>query len=194
MKIKVIGQDPSMNNWGLVAATVDLDRECAIEILDMQVIIKPKDEKLTKKQVRKSHIDLVRARALHTSVQGFITNYAPHFTMIEVPHGSQSATAMKAYGICLGILGSVKTPMIELTEQECKLHAHNRKSATKAESIEYAMSRYPNAPWKYRTLKGRKVSVDGYNEHIADAVIAIEAGLYTDQFINAAAFAQQFGT
>lgn len=189
MKIRVVGQDPSMNNWGLFAADIDLDGDCKVIPIELKVVTNLKKDIKGNKTVRRSVLDLERTRDLHRAVHAFIAKHKPSFTMIEVPHGSQSATAMKAYGICLGILGSQTVPMIQLTEQECKLHALGKKSGTKAEAIDYAMSRYPDAGWKMRKSKGQFVSVDGYNEHAADALIALEAGMYTDQFINAVAMA-----
>lgn len=184
MKVRVVGQDPSMNNWGLVAADVDFDNDCKIEVVEMLVVTNLKKNIKQNKTVRRSTLDLERTRDLSKEVQGFIAKHEPKFTMIEVPHGSQNATSMKGYGICLGILGSIRVPMIQLTEGECKIHAVNKKSASKAEMIDWAMSHYPDAGWKMRKSKGEMVSVDGYNEHLADALAALEAGLYTDQFIN----------
>lgn len=190
MKIRVVAQDPSMNNWGLVAANIDLEKECEIKILDMLVITNIKKDIKTNKSVRRSVLDLERTRDLNTAIAAFIEEHKPHFTMVETPHGSQSASAMKGYGICLGILGAIRVPMIALTEQECKIHALGRKSVTKQEMIGWAMSRFPNAKWKMRKSKGELVSVDGYNEHLADACAALEAGMYTDQFINAVEMAK----
>jgi hypothetical protein len=52
------------------------------------------------------------------------------------------------------------------------------------------MKLHPEADWKMRKSKGELVSVDGYNEHIADAIGALYAGLNTDQFLNAIEMAQ----
>lgn len=190
MKIRVVGQDPSMNNWGLVAADVDLNNECAIEIVEMKVITNLKKNMKTNKQVRRSNLDLERARDIQNGVDQFFEAHRPKFTMVETPHGSQSALAMKGYGLCIGILSSISTPMIGLSERECKLHAFGKNTATKKQSIEWAMNKFPDAGWKMQKYKGELVSVDGYNEHIADACIALECGMFSDQFINAVKVAQ----
>lgn len=184
MIIRVIAQDPSMNNWGLVAATVNVVTN-EIVIQDMKTLTNLKSDLSTKKTVRKSTQDLTRARQINTQLKAFFDTHDPNFTMVEVPHGSQSASAMKGYGICLGILGSITTPLIQLSEQECKINAVGKKSATKKEMIDWAMALHPEAPWKMRKSKGVLVSVDGYNEHIADAIGALYAGLLTDQFLQA---------
>lgn len=188
MIIKVVGQDPSMNNWALVAATIDLSNECAITITDMFVSQNErKKDKSARKVVRRNSLDIERAADLSKDINAFLDKHKPNFTMVEVPHGAQSAGAMKSYGMCIALLGAMKgrCSMIQLTEGECKLHTVGKRKATKAEAIEWAMTRFPDAPWKMRTLKGEKVSVDSYNEHLADACAAIETGMYTDQFIAA---------
>lgn len=182
--IKVLGQDPSMNNWGLVAAEINIETY-DIKVVDMLVLAKPKQEKARKKQVRQNSQDLERAKAVHEGLHSFIKQYTPHMTMVEVPHGSQSASAMKGYGLCLGVLGSMPMPMIQLQESECKINAVGARSATKKQMIEWAMSEHPSAPWKLRKSKGELVSVDGYNEHVADAIGALHAGILTDQFSSA---------
>lgn len=185
MIVKVVGQDPSMNNWGLVAGEIDLANNWSVRVTDMLVVQNLKKNIKENKTVRRSTLDLERTRDLSRRVNEFITRHSPKFTMIEVPHGSQSASAMKGYGICLGVLGSIRTPMIQLTETECKLNAVQKRTATKAEMISWAMDLHPTAPWKMRKSKGQVVSVDGYNEHLADAIGAIHAGMLSDQFINA---------
>ena len=190
MKIRVVGQDPSMNNWGLVAADIDLSKECEITLVAMTVIRNVKKDMKQTKQVRRSSLDLERTRDLHAGVLEFFNTHKPKFTMVEVPHGSQSASAMKGYGICLGILGCITTPMIALTEGECKTHALGKKSATKNEMINWAMEKFPHSDWKMRKSKGELVGVDGYNEHIADACGALETGMFSDQFINAVEMAK----
>jgi len=191
MIIRIIAQDPSMNNWGLVSATVDIVTDKVV-IHAMKVCVNLKEDKQTKKTVRKSTQDLTRSRKLSADIKEYFDEFEPNFTFVEVPHGSQSASAMKGYGMCIGVLGGITTPMVQLSEQECKINAVGKKSATKKEMIEWAMSLHPEAPWKVRNSKGEVVSVDGYNEHLADAVGALYAGLSTDQFLQAVEVARTF--
>lgn len=183
MKVRVVGQDPSMNNWGLVAADVDLNNDCKIEIVEMKVITNEKKKLAGRKLVRKTSLDYERVRDLHGSIVEFFDKHKPKITMAEVPSGGKSANALKSAHMCVTILGCIPTPLINLTQNECKIHAFNNRSASKQQSIEWAMSRFPDADWKMRKLKGQLVSVDGYNEHIADACIALETGLYSEEFI-----------
>ena len=176
-----------MNNWGLVSAQFDTDTY-EMNIIDMLVVTNLKKDMANNKRARKSFLDLERARDLSGHIHSFVNEHSPKFTMVEVPHGSQSASAMKGYGMCLGVLGSINVPMIQLSEQECKINALGKRTATKSEMINWAMEKYPVANWKMRKSKGQLVSVDGYNEHLADAVGALEAGVLSEDFLNAMSF------
>lgn len=109
----------------------------------------------------------------------------------EVPVGSQSARAMASYGICIGILASLRIPLIEVTPNEVKLAGAGVKNATKDEMIQWAMKEFPNANWLTRRLHGEVVPTDA-NEHLADAVGAIKAGVQTQQFRQALAMSCSF--
>lgn len=194
MKIRAVGQDPSMNNWGLVAADVDLDNDCKIEIIDMTVITNVKKKLEGRKLVRKTSLDYERVRDLHGGIVEFFDKHKPKITMAEVPSGGKNANALKSAHTCVAILGCIPIPLINLTQHECKIHAFNNRSASKHQSIEWAMTRFPNANWKMRKQKGELVSVDGYNEHVADACIALETGLYSDEFIKIAEMAKMLST
>jgi hypothetical protein len=191
MKIKILGQDPSMLNWGLVAASFDT-ATYELELLEILVVQKLNKGDEHSKRSRKSFLDLDRSRDLHTGINAFLAKHDFKFTMVEVPHGSQSASSMKGYGICLGILGAMTIPMVQLSERECKINAIGKPSATKKEMIDWAMNRHPDVNWKMRNSKGKPVSVDGYNEHASDAVGALEAGIMSDQFNQAMSILSSF--
>lgn len=195
MKINIVGQDPSFRNWGLVAASVDIF-DFSIEIKDMFVSQESKESKQdrNRKKVRQANQDLDRARRLHKEVTEFIGDHNAKFSMIELPHGGEGLRSMKTNGMCVGIISSLQTAghrTITISERENKMHSLGKASATKDEMIEWAMNRYPNAPWKMRNLKGQLVGVKAFNEHVADAVSALEAGIYHDDFVNAVEVARQ---
>jgi hypothetical protein len=77
----------------------------------------------------------------------------------------------------VGVLGGCPAPLIELSPTEVKLAAIGSKTAGKEEMIEWAMGKYPYAPWIKRA--GKPVAK---NEHLADAVATIHAGIKTEQF------------
>jgi len=176
MKIRIIGLDPSLRNFGIVKATLDL-RDLTIQINDL--ILVETEGQGKRKVVRQNSEDLRRAAALYQGLQMHARGASLAFA--EVPVGSQSARAMASYGVCLGVLASCPAPIIQVTPSEVKEIAIGHKNATKQEMIDWAVEKYPDAPW-FREKKGGVLRPLNKNEHLADATAAIEAGLATDQF------------
>lgn len=170
----VLGIDPSLRNFGLVKAIIDLEKCVVVSIEKLRLV---ETESTNNKRVRKNSDDLERTRmihkALHEELQGCV------MTFVEVPVGSQSARAMMSYGACVGILASIQQPMVQLNPSEVKMAAVGDKNASKAEMIEWATAMYPNADWFPGQKKG---TYGGKNEHLADAVAAIHAGLEHEDF------------
>ncbi|CAN8142705.1 conserved hypothetical protein [uncultured Thiomicrorhabdus sp.] len=173
-KINVLGCDPAFKNFGMAHATVDTET-LEVEILSLELIETEKD---SAKTIRRSSDDLRRAQGLYL---GF-TRGAKEKSVIfsEIPSGTQSARASWALGIALGVLSASPTPLIQLSPNEVKL-ASAGKNASKAEMIDWAYKLHPNANWLTRKLKGKVVLVNK-NEHLADAVAAIYAGIESEQF------------
>lgn len=171
MKIMVVGMDPSLNNWGAAQVSLDIDT-LDIQVLQLRLI---ETAPGTAKTVRKNSDDITRARLLSEGMNAACQGSTVAFC--EVPVGSQSARAMASYGICVGILGGCPIPLIELTPYEVKIAAVNCKTAAKEEMIEWAMNKHPNAPW---LLRGGKPLAK--NEHLADALASVYAGVRTEQF------------
>jgi len=186
-KIKVLGIDASLNNFGLVRANVDVAIK-KVDIDEIKLICPPKADKSTRKQVRKNSDDLRRARWLQDNLVKMCEGY--DIAIVEMPVGSQSARAMASYGIVLGVLSSCPLPLIEVTPLEVKLAGAGKKTASKADMIEWATTKHPEAEWLTRKLHGKSV-VTNNNEHIADALAAIYAGMGTDQFKMMAAMAER---
>ena len=182
MKINVVGIDPALRNFGIVHAELNLD-EFGVRVLDMH-LVQSEDNAKQQKTVRKNSDDLRRAKLLHTGFMGACKGSA--FAFVEVPVGSQSARAMASYGICVGVLAACPIPMIQVTPTEVKLAGTKIKSATKDEMIAAAVKAHPEAKWLTRQLKGERVLLND-NEHLADALWAIYAGIKTDQFQGAVA-------
>lgn len=180
--LKVVGLDPALRNLGMVKATIDLsDPNFPITIERLELVVTDTDE-ATKKVVRKNSDDLLRARKLHKALQAFIGD--ANMVFAEIPIGSQSARAMASYGICIGILASINKPLVQLTPSEVKLAAVGDKNASKMDMIAWATSAYPDANWLTRKFQG-KVKLLDKNEHLADAVGTLHAGILSDQFIQA---------
>lgn len=182
----VAGLDPSLSNFGLVKGILDLSGSSpTFNLTDMLLQESKATDKKSQKVVRKNSDDLDRARLLHTGMTEFIRDV--DIVCVEIPVGSQSARAMASYGICIGVIASINKPLIQVTPTEVKVAATGRKTATKAEMIEWATSIYPSAGWLTRVVKGQTFLVSK-NEHLADALAAIKAGVQTDTFKQMQAF------
>lgn len=181
-KMKIIGMDPSLSNFGIAFATLDL--ETMKFTVDELVVARttPEKDKKVRKQVRKNSEDLERARLLYK--EAIAATERGTVAFIEVPVGSQSARAMASYGVCIGVIAGVAEtlPVIQVTPTEVKVAGCGIKTATKEEMIEAMMQKYPAAPWPMRKFKGDMVPNAAECEHLADAVAAIEAGLASDEF------------
>lgn len=176
MKIPVLGMDPSMSAWGLSASYLDL--ESGVLDTPRLILIEPKDQ--SGKQVRVNSKDLHKAEQLAATVLKEAEQAKAVF--VEVPVGSQSARAMASYGICVGILGTLRAkgiPLIEVSPSEVKLAFTGNRNATKADMISEAIALYPTANWNYH--KGKPVAK---SEHLADAIGTIHAGVHTPMFQN----------
>lgn len=178
MKIPVAGFDPSLKNWGIAEATLDLDS--GLLSIPKLSLVQPRDGD-GKKTVRKNSLDLQRAEELAAGITSAVQRAKVIF--VEVPHGSQSARAMASYGICIGVLGSVRAsgvPIIEVSANENKLIFTGSKAATKQDMIAKAVELYPDANWP---MHSRKIS-EAKAEHMADAIAAIHSGVKTPMFQN----------
>jgi len=173
-QLQVLGMDPSLRNWGIAKGTYDTERkQLSIAKVD---VIQPSFK--WAKGVRQSHKDLVSANALIDGILPHLEDASMVF--VEIPIGSQSASAMKGYGVCIGILGSLRgigKPFFELSPSEVKIAATGSKTATKQEMIDWAVEHFPNANWPSKTIKGKQSIITGKAEHMADAAAAIQAGV-----------------
>ena len=179
MEIPVVGFDPSMAGWGIAEGNLDLTSGfltgLVLEVVDSKV---PKN-----KQVRTNSIDLQRAEQL--AARAFIAGRKAKVVFAEVPVGSQSADGMKAYGMVVGVLGSLRAEgiqVIEVTAAEVKKAFTNNKNATKAEMIAAGVALYPDANWPRYKENGQLLITQSKAEHMADAIAAIHAGVRTPVF------------
>lgn len=177
--IKVVGQDPSLRNWGLAVGTYGLDTgKLTIEHLGLT------NPELSKgKQVRQNSLDLESGYQLY---RGAVTAAeGAHAIFVEVPVGSQSARAMASYGVCVGVLGALRAngiPFFEVTPTEVKLASVGNKTASKQDMIRWAMASHPEANWPTYTQNGTMLVSEAKAEHMADAIAAIYAGLSSNAF------------
>lgn len=182
--LRVASLDPSLNNFGMIKGTIDLDSPNFDLIIEDMQLTETDSDKANKKVVRKNSDDLTRAIKLTRAVNAFVEDVSMVF--VEVPVGSQSARAMASYGICIGVLSSIRKPLIQVTPTEVKVAVTGSKTASKEEMIAWATNAYPDAPW-LTTKRNGKLVLTNKNEHLADAVAAVHAGIVSDPFIQAIA-------
>lgn len=181
--LKVVGFDPSLRNWGIAIGEYCLDN-AKLQITELAVT---KPDLPKGKQVRQNSKDLEAAFQL--AAVALRASVGADAIFVEVPVGSQSSRAMASYGLCNGILGSLRAfgvPFFEITPTEVKLISVGDRKATKQQMIKWATNKHPEAPWPTRKIKGTVSIVEGTAEHMADAVAAIYAGIATSEFKQAA--------
>lgn len=173
--IRVGGWDPSLSNFGMVKGDLDLDTGL-FEPIELKLVTTSATKNKT---TRTNSDDLRRSRELFKGVHEFFTDV--ELVFVELPVGSQSSRAQTSYGVCIGVAASIKAPLIECTASQLKLAVTNNKTASKAAMIQAMTTLYPELNWLTKKSKG-VVSYTDANEHLADALAAIHAGVQTEQF------------
>lgn len=180
MIIRGVGIDAAYANMGFARVEVNIaggapvgphSVRCTDLILASTV---PED----RKTVRRSSDHLRRARELqHHLTQACL---GASFAFVEVPSGAQNANAAFGFGVAVGVLASCQVPVIEVNPMEVKeavLGFRSKKGATKEQIIAWAVARWPSAPW---LRHGGKIVQK--NEHLADALAAVVAGITSPAF------------
>lgn len=171
MLIKILGVDPALNNLGLAHMVYNTQTTC----LDLERVDLIVTDNQAGKTVRKNSDDLRRARELYGAL--LLAQHEKHCVVAEVPTGTQSARGSISNGICIGVLACLSKPLIEVSPSEVKMASVGSKSASKQEMIDWGTRQYPHANWPMRGGNYLKK-----NEHLADAVAAVWAGVRTEQF------------
>lgn len=177
MLIPVLGMDPSLTNWGLAEANLCL--KTGVLSTPHLILVQPDD--LEGKQIRVNSNDQHRAEQLAQTV--FAAARRAKVVFAEMPVGSQSARAMVSYGICIGIVASLRVEgiqVIEVTAGETKKIFTGDKNAPKRKMIDKAAELYPDA--NFPPL--HKGKLPDKTEHLADAIATIHSGVRTPMFQN----------
>lgn len=176
-KVKIIGFDPSMLNWGIASATWDEVNGLLIQKVD---VIHPSP---LKGKQRKNSKDIYHAEQLVKGLEPYL--YDVDIVVAEVPVGSQNAAAMKGYGMCVALLAMVNQfldrPVIQVSPQDVKLVIDNPE-ASKKEMVDWAYEMHPEANWPTYKQHGKQLLSYAKAEHMADSIAAIYAASYTDTF------------
>lgn len=183
-KIRVAGIDPSMSNFGIAIAEIDVETN-AIQLLDLKLIHTESDGSKT---VIKTADNWRRAKELRAgmveAVQGCTVAMA-EIPLMVTPHPKMNPGAASLAnhnsGIAIGVIAGCPIPVVGVMPKDVKLASVGSIRADKKEMIDWAMALYPSAPWRMRKLRGEMVPLAD-NEHLADAVGVIHAGVQTAQF------------
>lgn len=168
--MKFLSIDSSLSNTGIAAGEI-------YDKIIVQHIYLIQTEKTKNKKVRASSDTIARCRTTYDGVHNIIQKFKPDVIFAETPSGSQSASGMKSYGSTCQLIASISPPPIEVTPDEVKKASVGRKDASKKEIIDWAYNLYPALKWRF--YKG---NLQAKNEHMADAIAAIFAGIKTDEF------------
>jgi Holliday junction resolvasome RuvABC endonuclease subunit len=182
MKLRIIGLDPSLTHTGIAIGEYDTDTSGFV-VRELRIVVTENEKG---KLVRQNSDDLRRARMVSEGIR--LACDGALFAVSEVPTGAQSARAALAFGMVIGILANVAVPLIQVTPTEVKMAAVGHRQASKEEMIEWAVGKHPLANWMLHERNGKthkKGDLMNANEHLADAVAVVEAGMLTDQWKNA---------
>jgi len=170
--IKFVSIDSSLSNTGVAIGSIDSSGKPTVHRLALVETDKTKN-----KQVRASTDTIDRCRQTFKFVDQILKEEKPHVIFVETPQGSQSSAGMKSYGATCQLIASMVPAPIELTPMEVKVLTVGIKTASKLEIINWAHALYPNLEWFMN--KGK---LQNKNEHLADAIAIVHAGVKTAQF------------
>lgn len=171
--ITILGVDIAFRNMGLATMTYDGK---SLNVVKLKLVT---TEKSPNKQALVSNDDLRCARELRGALLAEM--WGCDMVMAEIPTGSQSARASWTLGISTGVLSTIDLPMIEVSATEGKLASVGKKTASKQSMIDWAYNKYPKAEWLTTRRKGSWELVLA-NEHLADAIAAVHAGIKKQEF------------
>jgi len=159
--VKIVGIDPALRNTGIVSADL-INNDIKINYVKLI-------ETTTLNEKPKAVDDYKRINFIYNNLRLIIDNH--DLIIAEFPIGSQSSRAMVSYATSISILACFNKPIIPVTPNDIKKYI-GIKNASKSDSINYVRQHYPNFPF---ILKNNKIL--NKNEHLADAMIAILAGI-----------------
>jgi hypothetical protein len=184
MKVKTVGIDCSTSNLGIAKCLVDIDT-LEIEVVDL---ILTKTESEAKKGVIKTVDNWRRAQELRGGLIMGCTGQSIAVAEIPLyltPHPGMNANAASSSnhnsGIVIGVLAGCPIPIVPVMPADVKIAAVGVRNAAKEEMVAWAMEKYPTAPWRMRKLRGAMVPLAD-NEHLADAIACVHAGVKTREF------------
>lgn len=150
-KIKVVGLDPSVTNFGICEALVDVDT-VDFEVIDLNLV-----KTSSNPDGRRSVDDRRRCVEIAQQLRKSLVGAAWCFYEVPQIGGAQmQARSIWSSGMMFGLLASFDgVDPVEVTPIEVKMAAVGRKDATKNDMIEWAVAKFPEARWLRKTVRGR---------------------------------------
>jgi len=169
VRLRAVGVDPAFLNTGIVRGFINMEigLEPQFEATSIHLIRTKADKNKT---IRQSADDFRRARFIASELRDHTVGADVVF--VEMPSGAQSARAAKALGIALGCLTAIEPAIIQLTAAQVKNGFTGNKTASKATVIDRARTLHPDLEWLNQNA----------DEHMADAIACVEAGVKTEEF------------
>ena len=183
MEFNILGIDPSLNNTGLAVIKVNEHGD----LLSLEKLRLATTEADKTKTVRRNSDDIRRARRIIDAIDEITREFSILAAVAEVPTGTQSARGSISNGISIGVLAGLHVPLIQVLPKEVKDRSVASSTASKEDIFRWAAGLFPDADWIKHT-RGRSFEApDGriyspHNEHLADAVAAVKAGVASDDF------------
>lgn len=174
-KFKFIAIDSSLANTGIALGEIDENKKIQVQAIGLNETTKSKN-----KQIRASSDTITRGRMTHTFIHSLLESVQPDFIFVETPSGSQSSAGMKSYGMTCQLIAGLNPKPIEVTPDEVKKASVGKKTASKKEMMDWAYNLFPDLEWDINKSTGQ---LKNKNEHMADAVAIVYAGIKTDDFV-----------
>ena len=172
--LNVVSMDPSLRNWGVSHLTLSSDLDILVQSVDLF-----QSEETKSKTIKQNSSDITAANYIYACTRKYVEAVRPNVIVIEVPIGSQSARAMASYGVCIGLIGSIKSwgiPIIEVSPFDVK-KVIGKRETTKQEIVDWVLTSNPETPFPlYRGQINMSKA-----EHIADSIVATYASLNKPQ-------------
>jgi len=188
MTIRILGLDPSLTHTGWSVAEVCPIKREILDIIDAGTIITAPTKN---KQVRASSDALFRARTVKGELYSIIDQHSVKLACSEIPSGAQSAKALYAFGIVVGLVASLPVPVLEVTPREVKLATVGKLTADKEDMVRWAVDLTYRVGGTKLWETGRKNDweieicskhVLKAEEHKADSMCGIQAAISSEQF------------
>lgn len=204
--ISIIGVDPSTSHFGMVYGWYEINSQEFIPL--HYTVLEPPDGLYDefppkgKNSQRTTIVEFEKNCALSQLIKDFFIRHKPQVVITEVPSGAKGMYATSKLYAAIGMVcGCFTFPsstqdwkIIGVTPQEVKSAATDGLDnyASKFQVMKWAFQNYPCVEWVHAPKDFEEVGkVDAYlvcreaedfNEHMADALAAVKAGVNTRAF------------